>query len=211
VGTLSFTRRFTCGCVFRLASGGPTQLELDMKTKISLLAAAAVAVAAATQIASAGSSGQSSLLDLLQASEAAASAAAATRARVVSEAPFQKLLGLACTGDGPAQKCRARLPAVAVGERLVIQFASCIANTTLEGEMGPITAVVTNPQQTQLFAGHFIAPTFRGGAASTIHIASQPMLLTVDAGRILLLEAGAHGGTLSLASCGLSGVRQKLG
>ena len=180
-----------------------------MKTRASLLAAAAIAVAASNHSALAASPGQNSLLDLPFASET--TAAASARARVLFEQPFQKLFGFTCTGDGPAQKCRARLQAVAAGERLVIQFASCIANTTLGGQMGPITAVVTDTQLTALFAGHFIAPNFRGGAASTIHIASQPMLLTVDAGRVLLLEAAANGGTLSLAACGLSGVRQKLG
>lgn len=177
-----------------------------MKTKALLLAAMAMAIAAFSHNASAAGVGPSALLDLPLASDAAAA-----RTKVVSELPFQRLVGLPCTGEESSQKCRARLAPVPTGERLVIQFASCIANTTLDGEMGPITAAITDPQMTKLFAGHFIAPTFRGGAASTIHVASQPILLTVEAGRILTLEMSAHGGILTLATCSLSGVRQKLG
>jgi hypothetical protein len=64
---------------------------------------------------------------------------------------------------------------------------------------------------TKLFGGHFIAPTFRGGAANQIHLASQPMLLTFNTNQILHVEATPNGGSLTLARCGVSGVKQKLG
>jgi hypothetical protein len=77
-----------------------------------------------------------------------------------------------------SETCRAKLPPVAARERLVIQFASCIATTTEGGEMGNINLAVTDVAQTKVFGGHFVAPTFRGGVVSHIHVASQPMLLT---------------------------------
>jgi hypothetical protein len=140
-----------------------------------------------------------------------AAAEPSARAAVLSEAPFQKFVVLTCTGDPGSSACRARLPAVPARERLVIQFASCIASTTEGGEMGNINLAVADAAFTRLYGGHFIAPTFRGGAVGHIHIASQPMLLSADAGQVLHIEATPNGGSLTLARCGLSGVRQKLG
>jgi hypothetical protein len=172
------------------------------------LAAAAIALIAASTGAQGASavSGRSALVGL-----PAATADIMSAARVISEAPFQRFLVLACTGGAGNSVCRTRLAPALARERVVIQFASCIASTTQGGEMGSIDLFVTDNPFTTLFAGHFIAPTFRGGAVSHIHIASQPMLLTVDANRLLHVEARPNGGALTLARCGLSGVKQKLG
>ena len=44
-----------------------------------------------------------------------------------------------------------------------------------------------------------------------LYLASQPMLLTIGANQVLHLEAQPNSGAVSLARCGLSGVKQKLG
>jgi hypothetical protein len=169
--------------------------------------AAVLAIGASTAVRSASAASRdASLLHRLP--PAAESAALAS---VLSETPYQKFVVLACTGDPGSSACRARLPTVPARQRLVIQFASCIASTSEGGEMGNINLAVADTGLTRIYGGHFIAPTFRGGAASHIHVASQPMLLTVDAGRVLHIEATPNGGVLTLARCGLSGVRQRLG
>jgi hypothetical protein len=174
--------------------------------KFLKLSAAALSIVAAVTGAEAAPTGR--MLLSLPMANSEATAAAAT---IASEAPFQKFIVLTCTGTDGSSVCRGKLDAIPVHERLVIQFASCLMTTTEGGEMGIITLAAADAKFTQLFGAHFIAPGFRGGAVSQIHIASQPMLLTVAASQVLHIEAVPNGGSLKVARCGMSGVRQKLG
>jgi hypothetical protein len=160
-----------------------------------------VATTAATQSASAESRGQT-VLSLRAASEAAAPAAS-----VISETPFQRFVELPCTGS----YCRATLPAVVPTERLVIQFVSCNAVMTVAGALRNFDVSVTDPKLTRLFGGHYIAPTYESSGAIIHYVASQPMLLTVEASRVLNFETNSSTGDIISAACGVSGVRQKLG
>ncbi len=167
-----------------------------------LVAAAVIATvaAAASQSASAQGRGRGPVLNLPTASEAAPAAT------VISEAPFQEFTLLNCEGA----HCRFDFPALAAKERLVIQFASCNATLTA-GDLQSFVLAVTNVKGTRLFGAHFVAPSYQSSGPVIHFVASQPMLLTVEASRVLHLQASAYGGDVTYAACGVSGVRQKLG
>jgi hypothetical protein len=169
-------------------------------------AVAAIAIAAVMHTASAESRNRGSVLSL-----PSVSTEVAAPASILSETPFQKFLVLSCSGDAGSSICTAKVSGLLARERVIVQFVSCIATTTEGGELGNINLAVTDATSTKLFGGHFIAPTFRGGAANQIHLASQPMLLTFNTNQILHVEATPNGGSLTLARCGVSGVKQKLG
>jgi hypothetical protein len=150
---------------------------------------AAVAAAVAIGVAAAAAGGQT-----------------ASAQGAVVEVPFQRHLQLTCNSNNTS--CFGSLLPVAARERLVIQFVSC----TAEGASGPNEMLrnfsVNVAAGTKLVGKHYIAPTYRSAALPSIHVASQPMLLTALAGNVVILEAVAVGSIFNVA-CGLSGVRQK--
>ena len=124
-------------------------------------------------------------------------------AAVSSEAPFQKLVQLGCSGS----VCQVNLPAVQRRQRQVIQFISCQADTSVANSILDFVAFVVDGNTN--IAGHLVAPAFEG-AGGTHALASQPILLTVPAHRFLRLQAEAASGNVSAAACGVSGLTQTL-
>ena len=136
---------------------------------------------------------------------AAASASMAAAATVVSETPFQQHVQLTCvTGNS---SCSAIIGPVANKQRLIIQFVSCTGDGETGSTLRNFAATVQDGMT--LIAKHYIAPTYRSPEDPYTYIASQPILLTVSEGRILILSSVSIGGTFGVA-CGISGVRQRL-
>jgi hypothetical protein len=134
---------------------------------------------------------------------AAASANMAAAATIVSEVPFQRHLQLTCvTGNS---SCSGIIGPVAVKQRLVIQFVSCTGDGGVGSTLRNFSASVAD--NTKLVGRHYIAPTYRSAEEPYIYVASQPILLTVPEGNILVLSSVSIGGTFNVA-CGVSGVRQ---
>jgi hypothetical protein len=167
-----------------------------------LTAVLAFVVAATAAIQSASAESRGPLLRL-----PAASSGLAPAAVVLSEAPFQRFVELPCSGS----YCHAALPAVAPTERLVIHFVSCNAVMTVAGALRNFDMTVTDKKVTKQFGVHYIAPTYESSGSLIHYVASQPMLLTVDASRVLHMETNSYTGNINAAACGVSGVMQTLG
>ena len=174
-----------------------------MKTKASLLAAAAIAVAATATAhsAPAGSPGPSSLLRLSASPETAPTAA------VVSEVAFNTYVPLTCG----AVRCYAKLPVVLAGQRLNLQFASCSAEG---GGMLKLHLFVTDAKVTKVLGGNWVAFIPQSvvssvGVRETMFVASHPLPLVIQANR-LHLETHSRVGQATYADCWLTGVSQKL-
>jgi hypothetical protein len=176
---------------------------MEIKMKASLLAAAAIAVVATTHSVSAGSGDPSSLPSLPP-----ATTAAATAARVVSEAPYQRVALLTCNSANTT--CFTRFPPVPAGSRLVVQFVSCIADGAVDTTFQHFGVLVADATLTKRLAHHFFGPTYRSPAPPYHYVASQPMVLAAAAGSVVFVEARSMGSVLNV-ECGVSGVMQKLG
>ena len=135
---------------------------------------------------------------------AAASASMAAAETLISEVPFQRHLNLTCFPDGSG--CNGNIGPVAAKQRLVIQFVSCTGDGAANSTLRNFSASVHDT--TKLLGKHYIAPTYRSPEEPYIYLASQPILLTVSEGNILVLSSVSIGGTFNVA-CGVSGVRQR--
>lgn len=186
-----------------------TFLRRSLSVMLPLFSAAtamAVAVFAAFPGAYAANIDAESLLRLPMASAEASPARA-----VLSSVPFNRFVNLA-TCNSNRSTCYGRLPRLAANVRWVIQFVSCTADVNAsESTFRNFSLQVANATMTKALGFHFIAPTYQSNDnhGVTVHVASQPIVLTVEPNSIVILAAlsiGAVGG-----QCAISGIQQTLG
>lgn len=167
---------------------------------------AAMAVAATvSETAAASDDPGAGLLDL-----PVAEVGLASKAAVVAEVPFNKVVRFKCNDNGTS--CFGRLPAVPAKERWAIQFVSCRATTRSDEALQYFYLLVTDAEITKQRGLHYLAPTYESGRETGVGAAyyavSQPMVLSVAATNILHLTVVSTDHVS--AECAVSGVRQKL-
>lgn len=124
-------------------------------------------------------------------------------ATIASGALFQESIQLECN----LNFCEASFPPVQQRQRLVVQFVSCRAFTTVAHDISSFLATVDNRSATTF--SHFLGPIFETNGGTLAQV-SQQIVLTVTAGRSLGLTAFSRTARLSFADCRVSGVRQTL-
>jgi len=176
--------------------------------KLRLFSAATAMAVAASAVASGTSAANLDADSLLR---LPSSSAEASPRPVVASVPFSRFLNLA-TCNSNSTTCYGRLPRLAANVRWVIQFVSCTADVNAsESTFRNFSLQVTNATMTKALGFHFIAPTYQSNDnhGVTVHVASQPIVLTVEPNSIVFLTAlsiGAVGG-----QCAISGIQQTLG
>jgi hypothetical protein len=171
----------------------------------SAVAAVAIAAGAASESASAGSRVRSPLYDL-----PTAEAELRAPAQVLAEAPLWKFLSLeTCNETGTT--CFANLPRVPANERWEIRFVSCTTDTQLDASFRHFSLQVYNGAVTKLLGYHFLAATYQSPRdQAAVYVASQPIVMAVEAGNVLYMTA-LSSGSMGTPDCNITGVRQKLG